>query len=98
SGTTGSGTGGRVDWDGATVSTMACDATWAFCETFEKGPAAGGRAGELDPALWSAGRVAPQLPTGADRTFWVGPGTMPACRAGTMTSVLPDGDTLICDP
>src|SRR4051812_12948104 len=25
----------------------------AFCENFEQGPMAGGRAGELDPARWS---------------------------------------------
>ena len=68
----------------------------AFCETFELGPMAGGRAGELDPARWSAVRSA-----GIDTAFGggIGKAELPQCRPGlTGALVLPDGDTVICDP
>jgi hypothetical protein len=68
----------------------------AFCETFELGPMAGGRAGELDPARWSAVRSA-----GIDTAFGggIGKALLPQCRPGlTDAMVLPDGDTVICDP
>jgi len=68
----------------------------AFCETFELGPTAGGRAGELDPARWSAVRSA-----GIDTAFGggIGKAELPQCRPGlTGALVLPDGDTVICDP
>jgi len=68
----------------------------AFCETFEAGPTAGGRAGELDPARWSAVRSA-----GIDTAFGggIGKALLPQCRPGlTDALVLPDGDTVICDP
>jgi hypothetical protein len=68
----------------------------AFCDTFEDGPKAGGRAGELDPAHWSAVRSA-----GIDTAFGAGIGKaqLPQCRPGlTDAMVLPDGDTVICDP
>jgi hypothetical protein len=70
----------------------------AFCETFDAPSSHQGRAGELDSRRWSAGRLAPQLPTGNGVAIGIGPGTLPACRAGLPTTVLPDQDTLICDP
>ena len=57
---------------------------------------AGGRAGELDPARWSAVRSA-----GIDTAFGggIGKAELPQCRPGlTGALVLPDGDTVICDP
>ena len=68
----------------------------AFCETFELGPMPGGRAGELDPARWSAVRSA-----GIDTAFGggIGKALLPQCRPGlTDALVLPDSDTVICDP
>jgi hypothetical protein len=68
----------------------------AFCDTFEDGPKQGGRAGELDPARWSAVRSA-----GIDTAFGggIGKGLIGQCRPGlTDTMVLPDDDTVICDP
>ena len=56
----------------------------------------GGRAGELDPARWSAVRSA-----GIDTAFGggIGKAELPQCRPGlTGALVLPDGDTVICDP
>jgi hypothetical protein len=68
----------------------------AFCDTFELGPMAGGRSGELDPAHWSALRSA-----GIDTAFGggIGKALLPQCRPGlTDAMVLPDNDTVICDP
>ena len=48
--------------------------TPAFCDTFEAGPAAGGRAGELDPARWSVARGAPYNSASFDDAFRIGPG------------------------
>jgi hypothetical protein len=71
----------------------------AFCETFEAGPAAGGRAGELDPARWSVARGEPYSPSLFDDAFRVPPAQIGACRAGlSNTRVLPDSDVLVCDP
>lgn len=70
----------------------------AFCDTFETPSVIQGRAGELDPAIWSAGRLQPQLPTGSGQTFAIGPATLPSCRAGLPNQVLPNQDALICDP
>ena len=63
--------------------------TAAFCETFEAGPMAGGRAGELDPARWSAVRSA-----GIDTAFGggIGKALLPQCRPGlTDAMVLSNG-------
>ena len=68
----------------------------AFCDTFEDGPKEGGRSGELDPARWSAVRSA-----GIDTAFGygIGKGQIDQCRPGlTDALVLPDHDTVICDP
>src|SRR5205814_1009524 len=70
----------------------------AFCDTFDQPSALQGRAGELDAAAWSAGRLQPQLPTGSGQTFAIGPATLPSCRAGLPSKVLPNQDALICDP
>jgi hypothetical protein len=73
----------------------------AFCDTFDEGPAAiRGRGGDLDPAKWSAARLAPSDFSG------FGPvanpviaAPIPPCRASfTATTVYPPDDTLICDP
>jgi len=70
----------------------------AFCDTFDAPAAVQGRAGELDASHWSAGRLQPQLPTGSNQVFAIGPATVPSCRSGVPDKVLPDADTLICDP
>ena len=71
----------------------------AFCDTFEGGPAQGGRAGELDPARWSVARGEPYSPAAFDDGFHVGPALLGACRAGlSNTRVLPDSDVFVCDP
>jgi hypothetical protein len=70
----------------------------AFCETFGAPAAVHGRAGELDARTWSAGRLAPQLPTGNGVAIAIGPGAIPNnCRAGLPSTVLPSQDALICD-
>jgi hypothetical protein len=73
-------------------------ASAAFCDTFDAPSTTQGRAGELNPLLWSAGRVAPQGPTGHGGVFPIGFAEIPPCRAGIGGQVFPDGDTLICDP
>ena len=71
----------------------------AFCDTFEGGPSAGGRAGELDPAHWSVVRGSPYNSASFDDAFRIGPALIGDCRAGlSHTRVLPDSDVLICDP
>lgn len=70
----------------------------AFCDTFETGPHAGGRGGELDPALWSVTRGAPSNPPSPGGAFAIGPAIVPACRVGLPARMLPDSDVLICDP
>ena len=73
--------------------------TPAFCDTFESGPAQGGRSGELDPAHWSVARGEPYSPSTFDDAYRVGPALIGACRAGlSNTRVLPDSDVLVCDP
>jgi hypothetical protein len=70
----------------------------AFCDTFDGPGAKRGRAGELDSTLWSAGRLAPQLPSGNGVAIGVGPATLPRdCRAGLPAQVSPSNDALICD-
>jgi hypothetical protein len=71
----------------------------AFCDTFEAGPAQGGRSGELDPARWSVVRGQPYNSASFDDAFRIGPALIGACRAGmSNTRVLPDSDVLVCDP
>jgi hypothetical protein len=73
-------------------------ASAAFCDTFDGPASMQGRAGDLDVRRWSAGRVAPQGPTGHDGVFPVGASKIPSCRAGLPSLVFPDQDTLVCDP
>jgi hypothetical protein len=71
----------------------------AFCETFEAGPAATrGRGGDVDPTLFSMGRVAPQNMSGGDKVEFVGYATLPTCREGVSGKVVPPDDSLICTP
>jgi hypothetical protein len=72
----------------------------AFCDTFDEGPAAiRGRGGDLDPARWSAARLAPSDLSGfgpVANPVAVAP--IPPCKASfPATSVYPPDDTLICD-
>jgi hypothetical protein len=69
----------------------------AFCETFDAPSSVRGRAGELDPAIWSGSRIQPQAPTGSGNAFAISPATIANCRPGLPERVLPDQDTLICD-
>jgi hypothetical protein len=71
----------------------------AFCDTFESGPAAGGRSGELDPARWSVVRGQPYNSASFDDAFRIGPALIGDCRPDlSNTRVLPDADVLVCDP
>jgi hypothetical protein len=70
----------------------------AFCDTFNAPASERGRAGDLDVRFWSGGRMQPQLPTGSGASIAIAPATIPSCRADTAQQVLPDADTLICDP
>src|SRR6185503_14820781 len=65
--------GDSMPGGGAPPQDSACGiANTAFCATFEEGPsAARGRAGDLDPALFSAGRIAPQSMAGGEMVVWV---------------------------
>jgi hypothetical protein len=71
----------------------------AFCDNFNSPSSTTGRAGELDPHRWAAGRIAPQLPTANGCAIGIGPADIPTtCRAGVKTPAFPDQDTLVCDP
>jgi hypothetical protein len=71
----------------------------AFCDTFESGPAQGGRSGELDPARWSVVRGSPYNSANFDDAFRIGPALIGTCRADLSNArVLPDSDVLVCDP
>lgn len=71
----------------------------AFCETFEAGPQAGGRSGELDPIRFSVARGMPYSPSSFDDAFRLGPALIGDCRADlSHTRVLPDSDVLVCEP
>lgn len=71
----------------------------AFCDTFEDGPKAGGRSGELDPAFWSVVRGVPGSSANFDDAIRIGPALIGKCRADLSdTRVLPDSDVLVCDP
>src|SRR5688572_30977212 len=43
----------------------------AFCDTFDERSGVRGRAGELDPRLWSVTRGQPQLPTGDGMAYTI---------------------------
>jgi len=70
----------------------------AFCDSFERAASLRGRAGELDRAHWSAGRLQPQLPTGSGQAFAIGSATVSNCRGDLPDKVLPNQDALVCDP
>lgn len=71
-------------------------ASAAFCDPFDAPATGGGRARELDGALWSGARTVPTAPAYGD-VIAIGPATLPPCRAGLPATVLPAQDTLICD-
>jgi hypothetical protein len=72
-------------------------ASAAFCETFDAIADVRGRAGDLDPARWSAARGNPQLATSNGNAIAAGPATIGSCRADLPAQVFPDADTLVCD-
>jgi hypothetical protein len=69
----------------------------AFCDTFAAPASERGRAGELDPTRWSAGRMHPQGVGINGVAVGVGMAVIPSCRAGIADHVWPDDDALICD-
>jgi hypothetical protein len=96
------GSGAFLRLASGTAAVAPCGLTGAaFCDTFDEGPAAiRGRGGDLNPARWSAARLAPSDFSG------FGPvanpviaAPVPPCKASfPATSVYPPDDTLICDP
>jgi hypothetical protein len=71
----------------------------AFCDTFEDGPHAGGRSGELDAARWSVLRAVPTTHAELGGGYEIGPAFLPECRPGVSnTYAVPDDDTRICEP
>jgi len=72
----------------------------AFCETFDEGPSAvRGRGGDLDPARWSVGRLAPADISRSGVVNPVAVAPVPLCKAlFASLNVFPPDDTLICDP
>jgi len=70
----------------------------AFCDNFDAPAEVRGRAGELDPRLWSVSRGQPQLPTSNGLAFSAGAATLPACRSDLPAQVFPSDDSPICDP
>jgi hypothetical protein len=70
----------------------------AFCETFDAPKGATTRAGDLDPAKWSAARMCEiGAPSANGAAVPIGPGTVPTCRAGLPAQVFPSSDALVCD-
>jgi hypothetical protein len=69
----------------------------AFCDTFDAPSSHPGRAGELDSRYWSAGRLAPQLPSGNGVALGVPVADVPACRADVPGTVEADRQSLVCD-
>jgi hypothetical protein len=74
----------------------------AFCDNFDEGPTSSpGREGDLNPANWSVGHLAPVDMSGgggvvADPTLSA---PIPTCKASAPTTpVYPPSDTQICDP
>jgi len=97
----GSSSGGSSSGGTGTITATAnCNlSSAAFCDTFDEGPAASrGRAGDLDPSKWAAGRLSGEISSsgiGTANPDLVAP--IPPCRASfTQTSVYPPNDTLIC--
>jgi hypothetical protein len=89
------GAGGEAAAGGKTCGLAAP----AFCDTFEQGPAAGGRAGELDAASWSVLRAVPSAHPDLESGYPIGPAFIPECRPGVSnTYAVPDDDTRICEP
>jgi hypothetical protein len=73
--------------------------TPAFCDTFESGPSAVTRSGELDATHWSVLRGMPYSSASFDDAFRIGPALIGACRSDLEhTRVLPDSDVLVCGP
>ena len=71
----------------------------AFCDTFDAPAGRATRAGELAPEKWSASRFCNiGGPSSDDEAVAIGAATVPACRDGLPATVLPNQDTLICDP
>lgn len=68
----------------------------AFCDPFDAAATGGGRARELDGALWSGARAVPTAPAYGD-VIAIGPATLPPCRVGLPAKVMPAQDALICD-
>jgi hypothetical protein len=70
----------------------------AFCETFDAPAGVPTRAGELDPARWSAARMCDIAePSDDGEAVAIGPATVPTCRSGLPEQVFPSQDALICD-
>ncbi|MGE0397653.1 MAG: hypothetical protein AB7T06_13110 [Kofleriaceae bacterium] len=68
----------------------------AFCDPFD-GAKVGGRARELDGALWSGARAAANGPSSDGNAMPIGRATLPPCRVGLPSVVMPGQDVLICD-
>jgi len=68
----------------------------AFCDPFDA-IAIGGRARELDGALWSGARAAANGPSNDGNAMPIGRATLPPCRVGLPATVMPGQDVLICD-
>jgi hypothetical protein len=71
----------------------------AFCDTFDQPSAVRGRAGDLNPASWTVGRLAPQDISGFGPVANpVATAPLPACRASLpIATAFPPNDTLVCD-
>jgi hypothetical protein len=70
----------------------------AFCDTFDAPAGGTTRAGELDPAKWSAARMCNiGGPTNDDEAVAIGLATIGDCRSGMPISVPTNLDTLVCD-
>jgi hypothetical protein len=92
---------GQISRMSAAASTTCGLITPAFCDTFDEGPSAvRGRAGDLNPARWGVGHLAPQDFSGFGPVANPAPpAPIPPCRASyNVSSVYPPNDTLICDP
>ena len=68
-----------------------------FKEFFSSVASPRGRGGDLDPSVWSVGRLVP-YGISTDRVNHIRHATIPVCRAGiSSTSVYPPDDMLVCD-
>jgi hypothetical protein len=71
----------------------------AFCDTFDAPSNLRGRAGELDPARYSASRGNPKTatpPSGV--TVAAAPARVTDCHEGIPEQVFPSNDAFVCDP